>query len=326
MKKKIPKIVFLDAATVDWGDIDFQSLQKIGDLKIYNKTTKEQTFKRIKDAEIIITNKVGIHEKEIFKSDKLKLICVAATGYNNLNVKSLEKRNIAVSNVSGYSTDSVAELTLLFMLNLGMRFSENQSAVKNKNWSKQMQFCYSLFPFQELKNKTLGVIGFGNIGRKVSKLAKAFGMKVVVAKIPGRQYAKNSNRESLIKVFKTSDFISLHCPLTSKTRHLINKNLLSKMKSNAFLINMARGDIVNEKDVYQALLSDNIRGFASDVMSKEPPNKNHFFFDKKLNHKILLTPHIAWGSYESRQRLVEEIAKNIKAFLNGRKRNRVDDL
>lgn len=316
-------IIFLDSATVDLGDINLSQLKKIGSYQSYQHTKTSQIYSRCKNAEIIITNKIIFDEKILSKLNQLKLICVTATGTNNIDLDYCKKNKIQVRNVAGYSTDTVAEHAMMFLLNFSHRFQSHQNAAINGEWSQSPHFSWLKAPFSDLKGKTLGVIGYGNIGKRVAKLAKAFGMKVLISKIPGRTYAKSSNRISLNQVLKQSDFISLHCPLTEKTKYLIHSKNLKLMKSSAYLLNLARGPIVNEKDIAQALKKKIIAGYATDVTEVEPINKLSPLLNKSIRDQVMITPHIAWASQDSRQRLMDEVIKNIDFFIRKRNRNRV---
>ncbi|MBI4411339.1 MAG: D-2-hydroxyacid dehydrogenase [Deltaproteobacteria bacterium] len=320
---KQPAIVFLDSATVDFGDIDLTPIAKNGRYFPFENSSQDEIVKKAGRAEIVITNKC-IFAPPIFKKlPHLKLISVAATGVNNVALDEARKRKIAVTNVPGYSTTTVSEHALLFLLALSHRLVEHHNAVTSGLWSQSPHFAYLDYPFSDLRGKILGILGHGTIGKKVAGFAKAFGMKVLTAKLPGRIYAKKERRLPLKKVLQKSDYISLHCALTETTRHLINRRHLSWIKSSACLINLARGPVVDEEAVADALKNGHLAAYATDVMHQEPPPEDHPLFDDSLRNKVLFTPHIAWASRESRQRLVDEMGKNIQAFLEGRKRNRI---
>ncbi len=322
MKKPL-NIVFLDASTLNYGNVNTGPLKKLGNLISYDQTTPSQLKSRIKNADIIITNKVVLNESNLDLSPNLKLICLAATGYNNVDVEAAKKRGIAVVNAVGYCTDAVAEHALMFLLGLSRRFVEHHEAVMNKEWSRSRIFNVTDYPFSNLGNTTLGIVGYGAIGKKLTKLAKGLGMRVLVSKIPGKKYKDKTKRHALKTVIMKSDFLSLHCPLSPLTLHLINHDTLALMKPSAYLLNLARGPIVDETAVAIALLDNKIKGYATDVMEHEPPSKDHPFLDRKLRGKVFITPHVAWASVESRQNLINEIGINIQAFLKGKKRNRV---
>ena len=316
------KIVFLDAETGDCGDLDLRRLKALGDVKIFPKTSASQIISRSRQAEIIITNKCPLGAKEFENLPKLKLIAVTATGYNNIHVEAARKQGIAVANVAGYSTASVAAHAFLFILAFAHRFQEHQEAAMRR-WKSSSLFAILDYPFSSLSGKTLGIVGYGSIGRRVAKIAQSFGMKVLIAKIPGRKYAVSVKRLSLMQLLEKSDYVCLHSALSAQTHAIINAKSLAKMKKSAFLLNLSRGPLVDESAVAKALLKNKIAGYASDVMVQEPPPLKHPFWNPRLKNKILLTPHIAWASHESRQLLMDEVCLNIEALLKSRKRNRV---
>ncbi|MBX7147497.1 D-2-hydroxyacid dehydrogenase [bacterium] len=315
-----PSVVFLDASTLDLGDIDLSPLYKKARLVCYSDTKSFQVITRLKQADIAIINKIVLKEKELKQLPQLKLISVAATGVNNVDLDYCAKNKIAVTNVAGYSTTTVAEHALMMMLATSHRLVEHRDSTLAKKWSRSPHFALLDYPFRDLRGKTLGIIGYGNIGKEVSRLARAFGMTVLASQIPGRS---TKGRVSFKTVLKKSDFISLHCPLSRHTHHLINKTSLKMMKKDCVLLNLARGPVVNEPDVAQALKQNRLACYATDVMQQEPPSANNPLFDKKIRNKVLITPHVAWASLESRQRLTDEMGKNIEAFLKGKKRNRL---
>jgi glycerate dehydrogenase len=323
MIKEKFKIVFLDAATVDLGDIDLGGLKKIGAYQAISSCPKNKIPAKARDAQVLITNKVVLGEAEMARFSRLRLICVSATGVNNIDLAAARRRGIAVTNVAGYSTPTVVEHVLMFMLSFAHRLMEHDTAVKRGQWSRSPLFALLDFPFHDLAGKTLGIAGYGTIGKKVARVAQAFGMKILVAKLPGRKYSKRERRRPLGQVLQKSDFISLHTALTPHTKGLIHRKRLSLMKPSAYLLNLARGPVVVERDIVWALEKNKIAGYAADVTEAEPLPRQHPFLKKTLAKKLLLTPHIAWASRESRQRLINEIAFNIAAFYSGRRRNRV---
>ncbi len=321
MKK--PLLVFLDGGSVDLGDIDRTLLSKQGPLKIYSTSTPAQISKRAQEADILITNKCELNRSLLQKLKDVRLICVAATGTNNVDLKAAHELGIAVTNVAGYSTQTVVEHTLLFLLALSHRILFHERSSRDGSWSRSPHFSNLCFPYADLNGKTLGILGYGTIGKKVALLAKKIGMHVLIARLPGRNYPPNDKRLSLKEVLKSSDFVTLHCALTPSTHHLINFSSLKWMKKTACLLNLARGAVVEEEAIIKALEDDALQAYATDVLQQEPPPKNHPFFKKSLRDRVLITPHVAWASRESRQRLLDEIAKNIAAFKLGKKRNRV---
>jgi len=324
-KKQI--IAFLDASTVELGDVDNSSLRKLGHYRIFPLTQPGQVLRHARHAEVVITNKCKLDGRHFRQLPKLKLICVAATGVNNIDLEAAERSGIAVTNVRGYSTTTVAEHTMMLVLALSHRLLEHHAWSVNGSlkgsWSRSPHFALLDFPYSDLAGKTLGIIGYGAIGRKVAKLARSFGMNISIAKLPGRSYPKVPKRSTLRDTLRTSDFVTLHCPLTQATHNLINKEKIRWMKRSTCLLNLARGPIVAEKDVAHALLTSKIRAYAGDVLAEEPPPSDHPLFDSRLRDKVIFTPHVAWASRESRQRLLNEIAENIRAFQKGRKRNRI---
>ncbi|MBI2337012.1 MAG: D-2-hydroxyacid dehydrogenase [Deltaproteobacteria bacterium] len=318
-----PKIVFLDVDTLDLGDINTQPLKQLGDYHATSLSHVEELSPSLRDASILICNKVPLKEKELPLLPNLKLICITATGVNNVDLNSAKAQGIAVCNVAGYSTTTVVEHALLFLLAFSHRLFEHHESVITQKWSHSPRFAYLDFPYRDLSGKTLGLIGYGTIGRRVAKLAKALGMKILIGKIPGRQYAASPKRCSLKELLKKSDYINLHCALSQQTQHLINAQTLAFMKPCAYLLNLGRGPLVNESDVALALENGTLAGYASDVMAQEPPPTNSPLLNEAIKSKVIFTPHIAWASQESRQRLINEIALNIQAFLKGKKRNRI---
>lgn len=308
------KIVILDGSTIG-ADIDLSEIKKFGNVIFYEKTSTKQVYDRINDAEIIITNKVILGKNELNNAPKLKLICVAATGYNNIDIKEANSKNIVVANVKGYSTESVAQQVFAYILAFYNSTFEYQNDIKKNKWQHSPVFTMLDNPITELSGKIMGIIGYGEIGKRVGELAKAFNIRILTAKIPGRKYF-NSEHLELDYVLKNSDIITIHTPLTELTKDLITKNELDLMKKTAILVNYARGGIVNEQDLFEALKQNKIRGAIVDVLTSEPPTKGNILFNAP---NIFITPHIAWTSVQARERLVAGIAKNIDAFINGKK-------
>ncbi len=318
-----PVILFLDAATVDLGDIDLKRLRKQGKYSALSLETGEPLPAAAAEAEVLISNKYPLLRAQLGRLPKLRLICVAATGANNVDLQAARERDVAVCNVAGYSTPTVVEHAVMFLLALGHRLREHDESVKSGAWSRSPHFALLDFPFRDLAGKRLGILGFGNIGRRVARVARALGMEVAVGKIPGGKYPARERRLELRGLLQTSDFVSLHCPLSPRTQGLIDARALAWMKPGAYLLNLARGPIVDEAAVASALARGRLAGYASDVLCQEPPPEGHPLLDPKLRDKVLLSPHIAWASRESRQRLVDEIAENIRSFWSGRRRNRL---
>ncbi len=306
------KIVFLEAMTL--GDVDLSPLKELGELTVYQTNTESQTIERIKDADVIIVNKTPIGKKELSAAPKLKLICVAATGYNNIDIPATFKHNVVATNVKGYSTESVAQHVFAHLLSVVNSVIPFQKDIRSGKWQQSPIFTMLTHPIEELNGKTLGIIGYGAIGRRVAELARVFGMKVLVAKRPGVEY-NDDFRVSMETVITQSDVLTIHTPLTAETRDLITMRELKIMKPTAILINVARGGIVNEMDLYHALKQKIISFAIVDVLGKEPPRQGHPFFELD---NILLTPHIAWTSRQAREKLLDGIVNNIRLFMEGR--------
>ncbi len=315
------KIVLLDKATIDYGDIDFSKITGLGEFTSFDITLPEETEQRISGATIVITNKVVLDAEILSKATSLKLIVVAATGYNNIDTQAAAKLNIRVTNVSGYSTYSTAQLTMTFILALTTQLAKYNEAAHNGTWSRSPVFTLGSWPIAELQGKTIGILGFGAIGSQVAKFCDCFGMNVIALQRDDVPYVDSIPRFKLLEIAHRADFISIHMPLTSFSRNIISQEVLGQMKSSAFVINMARGGIVDVSALIWALEKGVIAGAALDVTDKEPISAD----DPLLKApNLLLTPHIAWASKESRVKLVSEIFKNIEAFLKGEKRNVIE--
>lgn len=317
------RVVILDAKTLG-DDIQLGIFEQFGDLEIYPTTDPSQLIERIQYADIIITNKVVIDREAINSARNLKLICVAATGYNNVDVFYAKEKGIAVTNVAGYSTESVVQTTfgMLFYLLMHLRYYDDY--VKSGSYAMSDIFTHLGKPFWEIYGKRWGIIGLGTIGRRVAQVAESFGCDVIYYSTSGVEREEKYPRYPLDELLKTSDIISIHAPLNEKTKNLITIKELGMMKKNAILLNLGRGGIVNERDLALAVDSDLIGGAGLDVLEKEPIDPENPLLKVKNKEKLLITPHIAWTSVEARKRLINEIAENIRAFLNGAVRNRVD--
>lgn len=308
------KAVFLDYESLDKHDLDFSQLKaNVADLILYPSTQPTQVLERVQHAEIIITNKVVV-DKEILKQcPQLKLILISATGTNNVDLSQAKQQGVVVCNCQGYGTSAVAQHTLSLMLALATSLLQYDRAVKQGEWNKSPIFCLLDFPIIELSGKTLGILGYGELGQAVAKLAKAFGMKVLIGALPGRL---GENRLELSELLPQVDFLSLHCPLTEQTRDLIGASEFEQMKSSAFLVNCARGGIVNEQALATALRTGKIAGAATDVLSVEPPALGNVLLTDDIPN-LIITPHSAWGSVDARQRIVNQVVENIQAFKQG---------
>ncbi len=321
MRKIKPRLVFLDAGTVDYGDLSLHSLELLGNLKVHHHSSSHDVAKRLRHADIAIFNKCVLDGKTLRALPRLRCVALTATGTNNVDLAAAKKLGIAVCNVPGYSSQTVAQNALAFILALAGNLVKYNKVAQDGTWSRSPFFTYGAYPIVELEGKKLGIIGYGSIGKKVGEMARAFGMKLLVPRIPGRHYLKSQkNRISFEQMVREADFITIHTPLTDLTRDLINASVLRKMKRGAFLINMARGGIVNERALRQALRSGRLAGAATDVLTQEPPLKNHILLGAP---NLLMMPHVSWASREVRVRLMDEVAKNIRVFLQGRRRNRI---
>lgn len=315
-------IVILDAETL--GDIDFNELKSFGNLIHYQTTMPEEVAERIQNAHIVLTNKVVLNENNLKEAKNLELICETATGFNNIDVAYAKENNIAVTNVAGYSTNTVAQHTFATVLSLYDKLSYYDNFVKSGEYAKSGIFTDVSKPFYELEGKTWGIIGLGAIGRKVAKIAEAFGVNVIYYSTSGKNSNSEYKRVEFEELLKTSDIISIHAPLSSSTQGLINYDALKKMKNSAILANMGRGPIVVESDLAKAIDEELIAGAALDVFEVEPIKEDNPLVSVKNKDRLVLTPHIAWASVEARNRLFKEVINNIKAFYNGEVRGRVD--
>ncbi len=307
------KIVFLDAKTV--GEVaNFKVLEKQGELKIYETTAKEEVIERSKGKDIIITNKVLIDKQIMEQLPDLKMICISATGMNNVDLNFAEERGIAVTNVSGYSTESVAQLTFTMLLYLVNRPYYYDAFVKSGAYAKSELFTHFGQPFWELHGKRMGIIGLGNIGRRVAQIAQVFGMEVVFFSTTGRNNNINYKRFDLDTLLSTSDVVSIHAPLSEQTRGLINYEKLKMMRSCSILLNTGRGGIIVEQDLARALDNHIIGAAGIDVLETEPMTAGHPLLRITDKERLLITPHIGWTSIEARQRLIDRLARNIDEF------------
>lgn len=314
------RIVVLDGKTLGEGVV-FDTLDAVGELTSYPLTAPDEIGERIKNADVVIVNKIRLNESNLQGANHLKLICVAATGYDNIDTAYCRDHGIAVCNVVGYSTDSVAQLTIGLALNLLMHLPYFNGFVKDGSYSRSgVANCLSPV-FHEMSGKTWGVIGAGNIGMKVAQIADAFGCRVLLH----CRHPKESKYPilPLDEVCAASDILSIHTPLNDDSYHLINTDTIDKMKDGVLLVNLARGAVTDENAVAQAVLSGKIGGFATDVYSVEPFGEDHPMYALREHPHVCMTPHMAWGAVEARQRCINEMAENISAYINGDVRNRV---
>jgi len=313
------KIVVLDGYALNPGDLSWDLIQKFGTLEIYDRSTPGEVVERIKDAEIILTNKAIVSKDAIGAGTGLKYIGVMATGFNNVDTKAARARAIPVSNIPSYSTPSVAQLSFAFMMAFANKLPAFTQSVSAGGWVKSPDFSYLVEPVIELKDKTLGIVGLGRIGQSLAKIALAFDMKVIAShKHPQRDKMEGVWFVDETELFEQSDFVSLHCPLNEQNKEFVNFKLLSRMKPTAYLINTSRGGLINEKDLADALNNAMLAGAGLDVLSKEPPSVDNPLLSAK---NCLITPHIGWASKESRLRLMGILEKNISTFLTGAPQN-----
>lgn len=304
------KAVFLDTETLI--DLDLSPIENVvTGLECHRQTSLKELHNRIKDAEIIIVNKVSLTRDALIAAKQLKLICLVATGKDNVDCKAAKEFGITVCNCQNYGTDSVVQHVFSCILALHTKLIEYNSAVKAGKWQSAKQFCFLDFPIIELKGKTLGIIGHGTLGSGVAKVAEAFGMKVVIGAIPGREGVGKVNFDDFLPMV---DVLSLHCPLTEESRNLIDEKALSAMKPSAFIINAARGGIVNESDLAKALINGTIAGAATDVLTVEPPKEGNVLLDTNIPN-LIITPHSAWGSDAARTTIIQQTAENIDSYI-----------
>lgn len=308
------KIVILDSYTTNPGDISWDSINELGDVTMYDRTPKELTVERAKPADIVLTNKTILDKEVISQLPNLKYIGLMSTGTNVVDLNYCRERNIPVTNIPGYSTDSVAQLVFALILEFYFGVKAHSDSVHDGTWSNSIDFTYRLFTLKELANKTIGIIGYGQIGRKVHEIAKAFSMNVLIHSRTKPTDINESQWVSFDEILSKSDILTLHCPLTDTNRNMIDKRALSLMKSTSILINTARGPLINEADLAEALRNGTIAGAGLDVMVNEPPEKDNPLLTLE---NCLITPHIAWSTKEARQRLIAILSNNIKAFLAG---------
>ncbi|MCW8832316.1 MAG: D-2-hydroxyacid dehydrogenase [Colwellia sp.] len=320
------KAVFLDSQTFS-SNIVFTAIeQQVTQLSCYPTTTVEQLFERCQGVDIVITNKVILTAAMLAKLPQLKLICIAATGFNNVDIEAASKHNIAVTNVSGYAGNSVAQYVLAQMLEYYQQTCHHNTNTQHGHWQKSETFCYHGNAITELAGKTLGIVGYGSLGQAVAKLAQAFGMTILISERPSSDNVRQG-RVSFEHVVAQADILSLHCPQTASTENLINADVLTKMKPTAMLINTARGALINSTDLLTALHNKQIAYAVLDVLEQEPPKADHpllLALQEGALDNLKITAHIAWASSEAQQRLINLLAENIAAFNLGERLNRLD--
>ncbi|MCD5992938.1 2-hydroxyacid dehydrogenase [Pseudomonas sp. CDFA 602] len=310
------RAVFLDHTSLDLGDLDLGSLREsFGELQLYASTAPEQVAERLQHAQVAISNKVLIDASTFAACPELRLVLVTATGTNNVDLVAAREHGVTVCNCQGYGTPSVAQHTLLLLLALATRLPDYQNAVQQGLWQKSKQFCLLDFPIVELEGKTLGLLGHGELGSAVAKLAEAFGMHVLLGHIPGRP--ERADRLPLAQLLPQVDALTLHCPLNESTRDMIGAHELSLMKPQAFIVNTARGGLINEQALADALRNGHLGGAASDVLTVEPPVAGNPLLAGDIP-RLIITPHSAWGAKEARQRIVSQVTENAQAFFAGK--------
>lgn len=309
------KIVILDGATAKGKELDFDFLNQFGDVTYYDTTSKEDVLPRAKDADILVINKIAMDKDTLAECKNLKLISILATGYNIVDIEAAKALGITVCNVPYYSTNSVAQLTFAFILEFACKLSLHTQSVARGDWQNCKDFAYTLDTLHELYGKTLGIIGYGSIGKKVAQIGKAFGMNVLIStRTPVEGCVPKD------EVFKNADFVTLHCPLNEQSKLMINEKSLALFKPTAYLINTARGGLIDENALADALNEGKIAGAALDVMTSEPPTDNPLIHAKNC----IITPHMAWASLEARVRLLHATEDNVRAFLQNTPINKVN--
>ena len=312
------RAVFLDHSSLDLGDLDLSRLRGCFDeLQLHPTTAPHEVAERLQGASVAITNKVHLDAAALAACPDLRLILVSATGTNNVDLQAARAQGIVVSNCQGYGTPSVAQHTLALLLALATRLPDYQQAVADGKWAQARQFCLLDFPIVELEGKTLGLLGHGELGGAVARLAEAFGMRVLSGQLPGRP--ARDDRLSLAELLPQVDALTLHCPLNDSTRNMIGAAELALLKPGAFVVNTARGGLIDEQALADALRSGHLGGAATDVLSVEPPVNGNPLLAGDIP-RLVVTPHSAWGSVEARQRIVGQLAENAEAFLQGNPR------
>ena len=303
------KIVFLDRKTLG-NDVNLDQFNSLGEVVFYDFTKPDDVLERVKDADVVITNK-AIVDKNTIENSSIKLICITATGMNNIDLEYAKQKGIPVKNVAGYSTSSVAQLAISYILQFVQKINFYDNYVKSGDWENSDIFTNNDQPFYELNGKTVGIIGLGNIGKEVAKIASAFGCKVIYYSTSGKNNETLYDNVSLETLLKDSDIVSIHCALNEKTNNLLNKNNLNNLKDGAILLNLGRGGLVNEKDISDTLNNGKDIYFATDVTTVEPIEKTSPLLTINNKERVIFTPHIAWASIEARTRLMDLVFKNI---------------
>ena len=314
-------IVILDGYTANPGDLSWDELKTMGEVTVYDRTCPSETVARAAEADIVLTNKVVIGKEEMAQLPRLKYIGVLATGYNVVDIETAHERGITVTNVPAYSTESVAQMVFAHLLTVTNRTEHYAISNREGRWTNNKDFCYWDFPHMELSGKTFGIIGLGNIGQRVAAIAHAFGMRVYAYTSKSEdQLPSYVEKKSMDEILSECDVISLHCPLTPDTRHLINSQTFQMMKPSAILINTGRGPLVDDLAVAEALAEGRLAAFCADVLTEEPPKATNPLLNQS---NAFITPHIAWATKEARSRLLQVAIANVHSFLNGHPQNAV---
>ena len=313
------RIVILDGYSANPGDLSWKELEQMGEVTVYDRTSPSETVQRVADADIVLTNKVVLDREKIAQLPRLKYIGVLATGYNVVDIEAAHQRGIIVTNVPAYSTESVAQMVFAHLLTVTNRTEHYAMQNRKGRWSSNPDFCYWDFPHMELAGKTFGIVGLGNIGHRVAEIALAFGMKVKAMTSKSQdQLPAGIEKADLQTLLSSADVLSLHCPLTDKTRHLINADTLRQMKPTAILINTGRGPLIDDQAVADALQEGRLGAFCADVLTTEPPASNNPLLSQ---NNAFITPHIAWASIEARIRLLQIATANVRAFISDKPQN-----
>lgn len=315
------KIVILDGYAVNPGDLSWKGMENLGECELYDRTEPELTIERAKNADVVLTNKVMFDREIIEKLPNLKYIGVFATGYNVVDLAAAKKAGITVTNIPAYSTASVAQMVFSHLLHFAQNVCIHAQSVSNGEWAKSPDFTYWKSPQTELAGKTLGIIGFGQIGQAVAKIGLAFGMKIIFNNRSQKDTTLEARQVDLDTLLSKSDFVSINCPLTPENRGFINSASIGKMKRSAFLVNTGRGQLINEQDLARALNDGRIAGAGLDVLSTEPPSVDNPLPTAK---NCYITPHIAWATFEARSRLMDIAVQNLEAFISGKPINVVN--
>lgn len=317
------KFVILDSFALNPGDLSWDWLKLFGECEIYDRTPKDKILERCMGADVVLTNKTPLTRETLTKLDALKYIALLSTGYNVVDCECAKEMGVPVSNIPAYSTNAVAQLTFSLIFEITNAVGIHSESVKNGEWSNCPDFCYWKTPLTELCGKTLGIVGFGQIGQAVADIAEAFKMNVIA--VSGHEtdqsHRKNFSWVDMDTLAKNSDIISFHCPLTEKTTGLVNEEFIAKCKDGAIIINTSRGPVVDDKALADALNSGKLRGAGLDVLTVEPPKKDNPLLSAK---NCFITPHIAWAGFETRERLMKILEENVKAYLKGNPQNVVN--